>query len=344
MFERHITKGLPKLKKYSLGTPTVPLMNLGSGPSVSMTTPLTSRPSSVVSARGSNAASSTQVPSATSPAPSVYTGIPVSTQKVDTNSTTHENDDPNINAGRYPDLLFPDEPPPHGTTHYHGRWNVDRGLRQFWEVYPNPIGKSQLPSNVSEDDHHWYNRWHPNGKFVNYQGMTVPPTHRSHPDYLKHRPPSTVTFDPNITVATDPTTPVDPDAAGTTTTQHLLPSDATPAQHTPSTVHLSVGIPNLIQPLMQGISRAAAQVPAFLRLTTPHISRTPASHQPFVNPAMDPTSVDPYQPARPIPQSSSHFTPRISTATPGTHTTTGVHPPNVRLTPGSGIPPRQFPA
>ena len=342
MFERHIAKGLPKLKQHSLGTTAMPPMNLDPNSSASKVTPTRSQPGADVDTPGSNAVSHTQVPSVASPAPSVYTGIPVPTQKVDTASITRENDDPNINASRYPDLLFPDEPPPHGTTHYHGRWNVDRGLRRFWEVYPNPIGKSQLPSNVSADNHHWYNRWHPHGKFVNYQGIAVSPTHRSHPDYLKHRPPPTVTFDPNITDAADSTTPSDLHATGTATIQHPLPSSAAPDHHTPSAVHPSVGIPNLIQPLMQGISRAVAQVPAFLRLTAPQTGGTQS--QPFVNPTVHSTPIDPYQPARPIPQSSSHFTPGVNITTPGINTTTGVHSTNIGLAPGSGIPPRRFPA
>jgi hypothetical protein len=158
-------------------------------------------------------------------------GVPVSAPMANANTSTHENNDPNINAGKYPDVLFPNDSPPHGTTHYHGRWNVNAGGR-FWEVYPNPIEKSQLPSNVSSDDEHWYNQWHPNGKFVNYQGVQVPLTHCTHPDYLKNRPPPTVTFDPNITVAsTLPMTPVDSRITGTRTVQHPPPAGAMPVQH-----------------------------------------------------------------------------------------------------------------
>ena len=142
MFEKHIAKGLPKLKRHSPGTTTMPPMNLSPNSSVPKVTPTTPRSGTDVNAPGPNAAPHTQVPGAASPTPSVYTGIPVSTQKADTISASHGNDDVNINAGRYPDLLFPNEPPPHGTTHCHGRWNVDRGFRRFrgglsrshWEV------------------------------------------------------------------------------------------------------------------------------------------------------------------------------------------------------------------
>jgi hypothetical protein len=130
MFKKHIGKGLPKFKGPSVGTPTLPLMawpNSSARSTASKAVSPASRPGSAISATGSNAASSTQAPSAASSSPSVYMGIPISTPKMDTNTDTPENNDPNINAGRYPDLLFPNLSPPHGTTQYHGCWNLDGG-------------------------------------------------------------------------------------------------------------------------------------------------------------------------------------------------------------------------
>jgi hypothetical protein len=124
--------------------------------------------------------------------------------------------------------------------HCHGHWNVNAGGR-FWEVHPNPIGKSQLPSNVSIDDEHWCNRWHPNGEFVNCQGFWVPPTHHAHPNCLKNCPPPTVAFDLNGTVASaPPLIPLNHRTTGTTPVQHP------PSASINSNMNPSVGIPNLV--------------------------------------------------------------------------------------------------
>jgi hypothetical protein len=128
MFEKHLAKGLPKLMAPSVGTTTLtPMSWPGSAVSAagSHAVPSTSWPGSAVSATGSNAVSSTQAPSVKSSTASVYMAVPVSVSPVDSNDSTPEGNDPNTNGsaptGKYPDMLFPTEPRPHGTTHYHGR-------------------------------------------------------------------------------------------------------------------------------------------------------------------------------------------------------------------------------
>jgi hypothetical protein len=143
----------------------------------------------------------------------------------------------------------------------------------------------------------------------------VPPTHHTHPDYLKNRPPPTVTFDLNVTVASAiPTTPMDPRTTGNMPIQHPPPAGTTPVQQPPSAstnsnMNPSVGIPNLVQPFMHTISRAVVQVLSLLRFGTPalsHATSVPGNYQAFTNPAMHQTPFNPCSaPAHPIPQSFS---------------------------------------
>jgi hypothetical protein len=120
-------------------------------------------------------------------------------------------------------------PPPYGTTHCHGCWTLGPDGRH-WEVHPNPIRKDQLPSNVSDDDDHRCNWWCPTGEFVDYQRIRVSWTHHTHSRYLKNHPPPTVSYDPNVTVAsTLPMVPLDPNMTGTTSAHH--PSITTPTSN-----------------------------------------------------------------------------------------------------------------